>query len=211
MPGSKKKIDFARLIDWMEGRLSDEEARAVEEQLAVADSATLEEVAWLRTFLKVSEETVLQSPPPEVRNALVDRFAAYTEGRRSPGLLKRFVASLTFDSGLQPAVGVRGAGTHEGQQQLIYSTDVGDVALNVLPRASDKNLDLDGQVLPTRNDDVEPGSFSVQLLRGGIEVDITATDGLGNFAFESIPPGAYDILLSTEQYEMEVAPIELRV
>jgi hypothetical protein len=209
MPGSKRKIDFVRLIDWLEGRLPGEEARAVEEQLAVADSATLEDVAWLRTFFKVSEETVLQSPPPEVRNALVDRFAAYAEGRRSPGLLQRFVASLRFDSGLQPAAGLRAAGTQEGQKQLIYSTDVGDVALNVLPRASDKNLDLDGQVLPTRDDDVEPGFFSVQLLQGGTEVDITATDDLGNFAFESIPPGAYDMLLSTDQYEIVVAPVEL--
>jgi hypothetical protein len=210
MPGSKRKIDFARLTDWVEGRLSGEEARAVEEQLAVADSATLEDVAWLRTFLKVSEETVLQSPPPEVRNALVDRFAAYAEGRRPPGLLERFVGSLRFDSGLQPAVGLRAAGTQEGEKQLIYSTDVGDVALNVLPRASDKNLDLDGQLLPAR-DDVEPGFFSVQLLRGGTEVDITTTDDLGNFAFESIPPGAYDMLLSTDQYEIVVAPVELRV
>ena len=49
MPGSKK-IDFSRLADWMEGRLSEEEARTVEEQLAVADSATLADVAWLCKF-----------------------------------------------------------------------------------------------------------------------------------------------------------------
>ena len=38
--------EFARLMDWAEGRLSEEEARAVEERLAAADDATRAEVAW---------------------------------------------------------------------------------------------------------------------------------------------------------------------
>jgi anti-sigma factor RsiW len=30
-------VEFIRLLDWVDGRLSEEEARAVEEQLAAAD------------------------------------------------------------------------------------------------------------------------------------------------------------------------------
>jgi hypothetical protein len=41
VPSSKKVISFARLADYVEGRLPNEEARAVEEQLAAADSVTL--------------------------------------------------------------------------------------------------------------------------------------------------------------------------
>jgi hypothetical protein len=52
------------------------EARAVEEQMATADSATLEDLAWLRAFFKISKEIVLQSPPPEVRNKLIYCFEA---------------------------------------------------------------------------------------------------------------------------------------
>jgi hypothetical protein len=86
MPSSKKKVGFARLVDWVGGRLPDEEARAVEEQIAMADSATLEDVAWLHAFFKISEETVLQSPPPDVRDKLVHCFEAYVrENRRPPG------------------------------------------------------------------------------------------------------------------------------
>ena len=48
MPGPRKRIAFSQLVDWVEGRLSEEEARAVEEQVAVADAATLADVAWLR-------------------------------------------------------------------------------------------------------------------------------------------------------------------
>ena len=209
MPAPRKRIAFSQLVDWVEGRLPQKEAQAVEEQVAVADSSTLADVAWLRKFVRATEDSVLESPPPEVRSTLIARFRAHAEGRRTPGLLKRVVATLTFDGGLRPAVGVRSAGTQGARRQLVYSVDDLDVALNFLPRARDKNFDLDGQVLP--RDDVELGSFSVQLLQSESELGITATDDLGAFAFESIPSGVYEIILSTDQVEVSIAPVELNV
>jgi hypothetical protein len=209
MPGPRKRIAFSQLVDWVEGRLSEEESRAVEEQVAVADASTLADVAWLRRFFRATEDSILDSPPPEVRSALIARFKAHAEDRRTPGLLKRVVATLTFDGGLRPAVGARAAGTQGTRRQLVYSADTIDVALNLLPRARDKNFDLDGQVLP--HDGVEPGSFSVQLLQSETELGITATDELGAFAFESIPSGVYEIILSTDRVEVSIAPVELNV
>jgi hypothetical protein len=209
MPAPRKRIAFSQLVDWVEGRLPQKEAQAVEEQVAVADSSTLADVAWLRKFVRATEDSVLESPPPEVRSTLIARFRAHAEGRRTPGLLKRVVATLTFDGGLRPAVGVRSAGTQGARRQLVYSVDDLDVALNFLPRARDKNFDLDGQVLP--RDDVELGSFSVQLLQSETELGITATDDLGAFAFESIPSGVYEIILSTDRVEVSIAPVELNV
>ncbi|HZC84562.1 MAG TPA: hypothetical protein VE194_09035 [Rubrobacter sp.] len=209
MPVPRKRIAFSQLVDWIEGRLPEKEARAVEEQVAVADAATLADVAWLRKFLRATEDSVLESPPPEVRSTLIASFRAHAEGRRTPGLMKRVVATLAFDGGLRPAVGVRSAGTQGARRQLVYSADDLDVALNFLPRARDKNFDLDGQVLP--RDDVELGSFSVQLLQSETELGITATDELGAFGFESIPSGVYEIIISTERVEVSIAPIELNV
>ena len=209
MPGPRKRIAFSQLVDWVEGRLPEEEARAVEEQVKVADAATLADAAWLRKFVRATEHDVLESPPPDVRSTLIARFKAHAEGRRTPGLLKRVVATLTFDGGLRPAVGARAAGTQGVRRQLVYSADALDVALNFLPRARDKNFDLDGQVLP--RDDFELGSFSVQLLQSETELGITATDDLGTFAFESIPSGVYEIILSTDQIEVSIAPVELYV
>ena len=189
--------------------MPEKEARAVEEQVAVADAATLADVTWLRRFVKATEGSILESPPPEVRSTLIARFRAHAEGRRTPGLLERFVATLTFDGGLRPAAGVRSAGAQGTRRQLMYSADALDVALNFLPRARDKKFDLDGQVLP--RDDVELGSFSVQLLQSESELGITATDDLGAFAFESIPSGVYEIILSTDRVEVSIAPVELNV
>jgi hypothetical protein len=209
VPDPRKRIAFSQLVDWVEGRLPEEEAQAVEEQLAIADSATLADVAWLRKFIRATEDSDLESPPPEVRRTLIARFEAHAEGRRPPGFLKRVVATLTFDEGLRPAVGVRSAGAQGARRQLVYSADDLDVALNFLPRARDKDFDLDGQVLP--RDDVELGYFSVQLLQSETELGITATDDLGTFAFESIPSGVYEIILSTDRVEVSIAPVELNV
>jgi len=209
VPDPRKRIAFSQLVDWVEGRLPEKEAQAVEEQVEVADSATLADVAWLRKFVSATKDSVLESPPPEVRSTLIARFRAHAGDRRTPGLLKRVVATLTFDGGLRPAVGARAAGMQGTRRQLVYSADDLDVALNFLPRARDKDFDLEGQVLP--RDDVDLGSFSVQLLQSEAELGITATDDLGAFAFESIPSGVYEIILSTDRVEVSIAPVELNV
>ncbi len=200
------RISFERLVDWVEGRLPAEEAGIVEEQ--VADEATRAEVEWLRAFARVNEEVVLDAPPREVRDELIWRFDAYAEDRRTPSFLQRLVATLSFDSGLQPAFGVRSAGGQEGQRQLVYTTDAADIALNVRPRPRNGHLDLDGQVFPA--EDVDPASFSVQLLSGADEVGLTTTDELGEFAFESVSPGSYQILVSGERVEILISSVELR-
>jgi hypothetical protein len=205
----RKEIRFERLADWIEGRLSEEEARAVEERVAVADEATRAEVDWLRAFGRMSENTVLEVPPEAVRNELIRRFDAYAESRQSPGLLQRLVASLSFDSGLQPVFGTRSASSQEAaQRHLIYTTDAAEIALNIRPRLRDEHLDLHGQVFPAG--DADPSSFRVQLLSGAEEVDLTTTDELGEFGFESVPPGTYQLLISSDRVEILISPVELR-
>ncbi len=204
---SPEDEEFTRLMDWVEGRLSEEEARAVEEWVAAADEATRADVAWLRAFARVSEDTVIASPPSRVREALVERFDTYAAGKQHPGLLQRLVATLTFDSTMQPAPGLRAGRTQEAQRQLVYSTDAADVALIVRPRARDGQLDLHGQILPVGSDDT--GVFGVQLLRGSSEVATTATNDLGEFTFEAVPPGVYEVLAGSDRVEIRIPDVEL--
>ncbi|MCA1687071.1 MAG: carboxypeptidase-like regulatory domain-containing protein [Actinobacteria bacterium] len=198
--------EFTRLMDWVEGRLSEQEARAVEGQVA-AGGAKRADVAWLRAFARVSEDTVIASPPSVVRDALVERFYAYAEGKQHPGLLQRLVATLTFDSNVQPAAGLRAARAQESQRQLVYSTDAADVAMIVHPRARDELLDLYGQILPV--DSADSGVFGVQLLEGSSEVATTATNDLGEFTFEAVPPGVYEVLAGSDRVEIRIPDVEL--
>ena len=208
MPSSKERVSFSRLADWVEGRLPEEEARAVEKQVALADSSTLADVAWLRKFVKAARAVPREAPPPEVRSAMISRFEGYAEGRRVPGLFRRVVATLTFEGGLRPAMGMRAGDAQGARRQLVYSADAFDIALTVRPRADGKNLDLDGQIFP--HDDSELGSFGVQLLRGRTELAVTITDDLGSFAFESVPSGVYEMVLSTERVEVSIPSVDLK-
>jgi hypothetical protein len=206
MPNSED-VRFARLLDWVEGRLSEEEARAVERQVALGDSAMREEIAWLRAFARISEDTVIASPPPRVRETLSERFEAYAEGKRRPGLLKRLVATLTFDSGMQPAPGLRTAGTTELQRKCVYSTDAADVRISVRSRPRDGLVDIHGRIFPVNSTD--PDTFGVQLLDGPSEIATTTTNDLGEFTFEAVPPGVYEVLASSDRVEIRIPHLEL--
>ncbi len=203
-----ENIDFARLLGWVEGRLPEEEARAVEEQVEASSDETRATVAWLRAFAWASDNVSLGSPPPEVQDAIVERFEARAEDRHRPGLLRRLVATLASDSGLEPAFGARSAATQESRRHFVYSTDEADIALNVWPRPDDGGFDVDGQVLLLNG--AEPGSFAVQLVDAGTEVGTTATDEVGEFFFDAVPPGVYEVFISGARAEIWIPHIELR-
>lgn len=208
MPDAENKVNFVRLVDWMEGRLSENEARAVEEAVASADDDTLADVAWLRKFRAAAADSVLvESPPREVTDALVATFEAHTRDLRTTGFLERVLAGLTFDSNLQPAAGLRSVGAQQSRRQLIYNAGEFDLAINLLARPSDNDLDLDGQVLPLGGG--EPKLYSVQLLRDGDEVAMSAVDELGSFVVERVPPGSYALILSADQIEISIEPFDV--
>ncbi|CAN5658214.1 hypothetical protein BH18ACT11_BH18ACT11_31350 [soil metagenome] len=207
MPENNKQVNFARLLDWMEGRLPEGEARIVEEALAGADSATLADAAWLRRFFEATEDVVIGAPPPELRSALFDTFEAHARGRLTSGFVRRVLAGLVFDSNLQPAVGLRAVGAQQSRRQLIYHADTFDLAVNLLAREADNDLDLDGQVLPSEGE--TPDIFSVQLVRDGSEMALTVVDEMGSFALKRIPPGAYELILSSERVEISVLPVNV--
>jgi hypothetical protein len=198
--------EFAQLIDWVEGRLSEEEARSVERRVA-SDSTMQADVAWLRAFNQVSKDTVIASPPPQVQDALVERFQEYAERKRLSGLLKRFVAELSFDSDRQPALGLRATSTRDPQREFVYCSEVADVAISVRLRVHDGLWDFDGQIFPL--DGTDPGAFGARLLDGPSEAATTATNELGEFSFGAVSPGTYEVLASSDQVEIRLEGVEV--
>lgn len=198
------EIEFARLLDWVEDRLSPEEARSIEAHMDEV------EVAWLRAFVRASEDTVIESPPAGVRDVLIERFEARAEARaeanRAPRFMERIRAVLSFDSGLQPALGIRSSGVHESQRQLIYSSETVDVVLDVQPGRGG-NLEILGQVLPI--DESATGPFGFQLLRNATEAYLTATDELGMFSLNDVEPGEYEAEVTGEGFEVHLSPVAL--
>lgn len=192
--------EFARLVDLAEARLLGDWA-------ADTDDETRAVIDWLRAFVWVSENKVLAVPPPELHDELVARFEAHAEAERQPGLLRRLVATLSFDSGLQPALGLRSADA-ANSRQLFYISEAADVALSLRSRPGG-SVDVDGQIFP-RESEAEHRSFSVQLL-GQAETSFatTATADLDEFAFEDVPADVYELVLGGEQIEIRVPGVEL--
>jgi hypothetical protein len=207
MSEAKRNVSFTRLVDWMEGHLSADEASTVEDAITGGDSSTLTDVAWLRRFFEATRNAAIESPPREVRDALVSTFEAHTKDHEAPGYLRRVLARLAFDSNLQPAVGLRALGAQRTRRQLVYNADMVDLAVNLLAREADNNLDIEGQILPRREG--EPELFSVQLLRGGDEIALTNIDELGGFSLQRVPPGSYEMVLSADRLEVSIVPVDV--
>ena len=197
-------LSFEKLADWVEGRLSATEGRRVEDAVLASPEAQAD-VAWLRAFLVVSEETVLASPPPLVHEELIEAFEEYAENKRQAGLFERLVARLDFDSNLRPAFGFRSAGTAQSRQ-LVYAAGTLDVALDLRREPGEEGLlTVEGQVLGETEEG--PRIFGVRM--SGRED--TATDDLGRFVFEAVAPGAYDLRISAAGLEILISSIELRL
>lgn len=203
---SSDRLSLERLADWLEGRLTEEEARAVAGEAARAQGEDLRRLQWLRSWLTASGEVRMGSPSPELREVLARRF---TERGRGGRALRRIVAVLTGGRGAAPAAGFRGATEVQGTYRyMVYTSEAADIAINLHPRSEEGTVDLDGQVLP--RDRSEPESFSVQLLCAGLPYEATVADDLGEFSFERIERGAYELVLESEEVRISVPELELR-
>ena len=200
---------FSELLDWLEGRLPPDQARAVAERLESADAATQADLDWLRVFLQARQSVQFASPPPSVRENLRGRFADYAQARQPPGLFQRLLAALTFDSRAQPATaGLRSSADEGPQRQLIYATDAAEIALTVQPTLPNKNFIVTGQIFPVG--DTPAHAFSIQLLRDVQEIDLAAADELGEFAFANLPAGDYEMVISAGEYEVVIPSLRLQ-
>ena len=200
---------FCELLDWLEGRLPPDKARAVAERLQSADPATQADLDWLRLLLQAHQSVQFASPPPRVRETLKQRFAAYAEAREPPTPFQRWLATLTFDSRAQPVTaGLRSAAEEGQQRQLIYTTVAAEIALNVRFLRPDENFIVTGQIFPLADTPTE--AFSIQLLRDSGEVALATTDELGEFTFSDLPAGEYHMVVSTALYEVFIPSVLLR-
>ncbi|MBI1297137.1 hypothetical protein GC175_19485 [bacterium] len=203
----QERFTLERMLDWLEGRLTETEATQMAAALETGAPAIQEDLRWLRAFLAVRQEINLVTPPAAVRADLMQRFEEQMRNAQTPNLWQQLVAALQFDSNL--ATGLAGARstTSAGPRQLIYGSDYADVVLNVRQRPESDSIDLMGQVLP--HGDVTSSSFTVQLLAGDSEIAITNTDELGEFVLFAAPASTYTLILSSDNVEIQIAPLAL--
>ena len=216
-------LNFARLLDWLEGRLPAAEANAIaaaiQDAVAQGDTQLQRTVDWLRAFRVLSNKPALAEPSAPARaavHALIRRRAPQNASAPA-SFVRRIIATLLPPSpaGLAGA-GVRGNNLSGALRQLTYTSSLADIIVNIVPStklpttspiSATPQVGLQGLVLPLA--DLALDQMVVQLLRDGVEAGLTFTNELGEFAFEAVPYGSYALVLFTAQADIEVGPLTL--
>lgn len=150
----------------------------------------------------------LPDPPALNRAKLIAAFDIWAADRRGPSVVQRLVASLTFDGFAGPAVaGARGGATGT-DRQLLFGTDLADVAFHVLP-GNAGTMVLDGQVLLLDDEADADADVALLAIDGGDAAAIVATDAEGQFRFEGVAAGSYLLRIDLASVQLDVGPFEV--
>lgn len=197
-----RHIPFARLADLAEGRLSPEEAAAERAHLAdcTACSAQAAQLGHLAALMRADAS---EDAPAGLVASVVRMFRARRAQGPEPGLLRRLVAALTFDSSsLQPAFGVR-SGQAAPARQMLFSA--GDLDVDLRLAQAPEGWAVTGQVLGPC------GGGEVELVdAGGSAAARAALSELCEFALPPRPEGVYSVRLRFDGTEVEVPGLSLR-
>jgi hypothetical protein len=151
----------------------------------------------------------LPDPPAANRAKLIAAFDIWADDRRGPNLVERLVASLTFDGFAAPATAGARGGANGTDRQLLFGTDIADVAFHILPGTAGTMV-LDGQVLLL--DDNADADADVTLLAidgDGDASAIVATDAEGQFRLEGVAAGSYVLRIDLGAVQLDVGPFEV--
>ncbi len=204
--GSERPPSFARLADWVDGRLTRGDASNMDGRVQRAGTETADAVAWLRGFARFGRRNPLPAPPPIVRQRLRQSFERHHG--RAPETV-RLTAALSFDSRDDVVLsGVRGGFEIDEGYHLAFAAESFGVLVDVLPRemggggaTATAAVRLDGQVL-TADPHAPVWSATIEH-PGGTMTDISG-DRDGCFAVDNVPMDATRLLLSNGVTEIEI-------
>ena len=205
MESSTQHLSFARLADLAEGRLTAQEQSAARAHLegcagCAGQAAELERLTGL-----MRADTSEDAPRDVIFNA-VRLFGARPAAAETPGLLRRLVASLSFDSGARtPAYGLR-SGAAAAARQLLFSAGAVDVDLRLAPAG--EGWAVSGQLLG------ECAAGRAELFADGGGGDAPAArcdlNDLCEFTLPAVPAGTYTLRLTVGDAEIEVPGLSLQ-
>ena len=202
----QNKLTFEQLAAWAEGTLSETETAVINHLITRATPDTQATAAWLQTFFRTSRAINLPAPPARLRQTLKDQFAAYAQKKRPLSLWQRLLANLTFDSYTQPSLAAARAAVESGTRQLLYTSNLADIALTIQP--GQEPFTLSGQIF---SPDIENlATFVVELHQNEHTLTFTVANDLGEFNFTDLHDGVYTLVIGNDSGEMQLPPFRLQ-
>jgi hypothetical protein len=193
---------MALILDWLEGRLSPERARAVEVGIANGGPETALLVSWVREFMRDAALLPLATPPPLVSQRLRRLLTSKHQGRRHR---REFTAVPILDTRrTEQLVGVRAPAQAGSRFQLTFGADPAVIVLDVQP-ASDGTATIRGQVIP---DDASLPVFHATAIGPSGRATTILGDDLGGFTLRGVPLDVDFVVVTNDDVDI-VVPVHL--
>ena len=195
-------ITFERLADMAEGRLSAEETAPERAHLSTCRRCSTQAAELEHVTTLMRADTSVDAPRDLVFNAIQLFHSRRTES--APGLLRRIVAALTFDSSSRtPAFGVRSGQTAPARQLLFGA---GDFDVDLRLAAGEEGWTVSGQVLgPCEGGRVE--AFAAGAYESAARASL---NDLCEFTLPPVPEGVYALRLRLNDTEIEIPELSLK-
>lgn len=191
-------IPYTQLVDWVEGRLPDDQQDALAQHIANCTRCRDEAARITRMIAAMRADNSVDAPP-----AVIARAVSLFRPRAvepAPSLRQRLLALLTFESTpLTPAFGLRSA--ESTTRQMIFAAGDYDIDLRVTPTAA--GWQLAGQVLGP-----DAGSGVATLVIDGATVT-APLDANATFTFPALPAGQGALTLHCADIELVIEALPI--
>ena len=170
-------------LDLIEGRLKEDQLTFWQEHIERCTECKQDIREWRQLGIDLKRSHLRNASDMDLDSAVQIVPAQVVEQGFS---VRAVLASIVFDSFLQPAMaGVRGASA-SAARQLVMRAEEFDIHVKIWGDQNHKQML--GQLLPRKGQDfVRSARF--HLLRNGERLESTATDDLGEFHFKDVPEG----------------------
>jgi hypothetical protein len=176
-------------MNYVEGNVSDVEKSTLETHVtSCGDCADLKQEFQILAY-RLKEDASFE-PPADLVQWGVDLFQPVMQPQGSGGGIRKFIASLVFDTYDQPMLaGVRRVGAPP--RQLLFRAGDVDVDVKIESMEANDRITLVGQVLS--NNDKFFDNTPVKLESHGIVRYRTITNVVGEFSFDEVPKDTYHL------------------
>ncbi len=196
---TREHIGDETLLDYIENRANLRTSRTVAAHLATGCSQCHSEYAYWSGLLN----TINAGPTPATPRPVLERaFALFAQKEAKPSRLEQIVASLRFDSRVQPGL----SGIRDGDRssfKLLYEAP--NTRIDLLCEREGAEWSIAGQVLS-----LETADYLWKVLaKSSDSVVRTDADLLGEFHLRGLTAGEYDLFLQERSRQITLPYIQL--
>lgn len=191
-------IPFEKLADLAEGHASAVEQDAAARHLAICTECA-GEMRRIENVLEIMRTDKSKDAPPDALRYVLNLFQQ-GQPEAEPSLLRRLVATLTFDSlTVAPAFGIRSGQTQS--RQMLYSAEENDIDLRIT--LQNNQWIVAGQVL-------RPECIGGEVeMQGASGAAVAALNDLCEFTLPAVSPGSYLLRVKVADVVVEIPDLEL--